>query len=836
MKRPLYRGALHLTALVACLAASVGASAKVSAQTGDRCDLPNLIHTLPFIAEGSTTGLVDDYQPSLGRCGPLDPGFGQGPDAVYLFQSFSAQPESVVFQVEPRGWNAALYAFAQDCRFGPCVATSNAGGVGQPESFTIEVQPFVPYYIIVDGVGGASGEYFCAAHFTRETLCQTIATSPLAVVQNKKVGGGLIWKATTSPTWTIFSPSVCRREYRVPWPRVGAGGVAIWAAFARAEMLNNLAMGVPSFANAVIQLIGDYTLHCKPEDVGSVLCTAGFTTNGRQLAITEKPGGIAYSSVSTRILFMPFFIPAWPGRSFACASVPASAEDECSMVEAWNVGPVAVPEYVKCNNPYMVDFLLEAYVQRWGTGFARSQNHFLDVDLQCATCLPTDHGPSKLERRDITFDIQEARVSRSYPVQSPEMSVPAGFVAAFVSVESTQTLSALDASQGHGFGNKLYLTESVNVAPAFSDSTPPDTSALLTYESGSLAGFSSGALRAPSDLRFDGIGNFGFRLYAAAADSFDALTGGPVPGFGTVVSVDPAGTVATLASGLDAPGALDFAGGAPWDGSLYVTEIRNGEIRRVASDATVSTFATGLTLPTDLEFGADGFGTDLYVTESDSLFPDSIPHVDAGRIARFTSAGARSAFVSELHLPTSLVHTSGAVFGDYLYVALGDELDKAHVPLANTGRVVRVDAAGNVTPFADGLEQPMRLAFAPQGELDVAVQGGFVRITSDLVDAGETKSGPGGAAIRVQATPNPFTTETRIRIEVARAGPYRVDIFGPAGRRVNTLVDRRLDPGSYEVSWDGRDVEGRKLTSGIYWLRLASAGGESAIRRVVLLR
>ncbi len=836
MRCPASASALPL-AVPLFVAFALGAVGPVSAQVGDRCDVPQQIHTLPFVVVDSTTRYLDDLRPLPGRCGPPDPNFGVGPDAVYMYQSMAAQPESVVFQVEPlSGWDPCLYVLFQDCAFGPCIAASNQGGPGQPESFTIEVQPLIPYFVVVDGVGGSAGPYACAAHFSYDTLCNNIAHTPLALARNDKVGSGirrLTWRATTSPTHMIFAPTPCRREYRVPWPRADAAGNALWAAFARSGVLgSNLGYVVPSSATARVQFTGSYTLHCKPVDAGSVLCTASFTLNGRHVVHTEKPAGLAVSYLGTRVLFQPFFNPVWPALTRDCISVPADAEDECAEYEAWNVGPVVKPEFVPCNRQMFVDFLLEASVSTWGRALARAQNHHLDLDLVCPTCFPTDHAPAGgVEASHVTFDMQEMRITRTTPVQPQAITVPAGFSATFVEVDSSQAPAALDRGDGHGFGDDLYLTHSVTALPEFPDSTPPDTSQILTYGGGPLAVFPSAELHAPSDLRFDLIGNFGFLLHATSADDFDSFTGEPLLGRGTVVAIDPGGTTQTIASGLHAPSALAFAGGTPWDGSLYVTEILEGKVLRIRTDATVETFATGLTLPSDLEFAYGAFGGDLYVLEADSLYPDSIPHAAAGRLARYSSGGVRSPFVSGLHLPTSLASTSGALFCDNLYVALGNELGGDNVPIPGTGRIVRVDAAGDVTPFAEGLEQPMRLVFDPAGELDVAVAGGFVRITSDLVGV----RGPRGqAALRLDAAPNPFATSTRVSLEVSRSGRYRLEVFNPSGQRMGVVADRSFDAGRHTLSWDGKDADARELPSGVYWLRLRGPDGSSVSRRVAI--
>jgi len=53
---------------------------------------------------------------------------------------------------------------------------------------------------------------------------------------------------------------------------------------------------------------------------------------------------------------------------------------------------------------------------------------------------------------------------------------------------------------------------------------------------------------------------------------------------------------------------------------------------------------------------------------------------------------------------------------------------------------------------------------------------------------------------------------------------------------VRTLVDKLQKGGYYEVSWDGRDGEGREAGSGIYFCRLEVKGeGVKATRTRKLL-
>jgi flagellar hook assembly protein FlgD len=55
------------------------------------------------------------------------------------------------------------------------------------------------------------------------------------------------------------------------------------------------------------------------------------------------------------------------------------------------------------------------------------------------------------------------------------------------------------------------------------------------------------------------------------------------------------------------------------------------------------------------------------------------------------------------------------------------------------------------------------------------------------------------------------------------------------GASVSCIADRIFDAGHHEVAWDGRNSEGRAVSSGVYFLRM-EANDYSAVRRAVLLR
>ena len=87
--------------------------------------------------------------------------------------------------------------------------------------------------------------------------------------------------------------------------------------------------------------------------------------------------------------------------------------------------------------------------------------------------------------------------------------------------------------------------------------------------------------------------------------------------------------------------------------------------------------------------------------------------------------------------------------------------------------------------------------------------------------------------------PNPFSQETQIGFSVGglsgSTGPATVGIYDVKGRLVVELLSEELACGSHEVVWDGRDGEGRRVPSGVYFVRVRS-GERSATGRVVVLR
>jgi len=83
--------------------------------------------------------------------------------------------------------------------------------------------------------------------------------------------------------------------------------------------------------------------------------------------------------------------------------------------------------------------------------------------------------------------------------------------------------------------------------------------------------------------------------------------------------------------------------------------------------------------------------------------------------------------------------------------------------------------------------------------------------------------------------PNPFNPMTTIAYSIPEAGRVELKVYDARGRAVRALVSEWKPAGRHGAVWDGRDGRGEVMASGVYFLRLESAGGVRT-RTIVLLK
>jgi hypothetical protein len=150
--------------------------------------------------------------------------------------------------------------------------------------------------------------------------------------------------------------------------------------------------------------------------------------------------------------------------------------------------------------------------------------------------------------------------------------------------------------------------------------------------------------------------------------------------------------------------------------------------------------------------------------------------------------------------------------------------DTIHVEVTHDDMISEEDTARVVLYAYSGEEE-----FAGYAEVMVYDPG---PVTS--VDPSPEAELPGTYEL-AQNYPNPFNSRTNIEFGLPRASDVTIDVINILGQRVVQLVDDRLPAGRYRLEWNGVDLAGNAVATGVYFYRIR-AGAFIETRRMLLLK
>jgi hypothetical protein len=84
-----------------------------------------------------------------------------------------------------------------------------------------------------------------------------------------------------------------------------------------------------------------------------------------------------------------------------------------------------------------------------------------------------------------------------------------------------------------------------------------------------------------------------------------------------------------------------------------------------------------------------------------------------------------------------------------------------------------------------------------------------------------------------QNYPNPFNPATVINYQLAGESNVQLSIYNILGQQVANLISERQAPGHYKFEWDGRNIKGEQVASGIYILQLRTENYKHAIKMIL---
>ena len=86
-----------------------------------------------------------------------------------------------------------------------------------------------------------------------------------------------------------------------------------------------------------------------------------------------------------------------------------------------------------------------------------------------------------------------------------------------------------------------------------------------------------------------------------------------------------------------------------------------------------------------------------------------------------------------------------------------------------------------------------------------------------------------------QNYPNPFNPVTTIRYDIPEQALVRIDIYNILGQKVAVLAEGLHEPGFHAVRWNGTNMYGNALSSGMYFYHI-QAGDFRNVKKLLLVK
>jgi hypothetical protein len=229
------------------------------------------------------------------------------------------------------------------------------------------------------------------------------------------------------------------------------------------------------------------------------------------------------------------------------------------------------------------------------------------------------------------------------------------------------------------------------------------------------------------------------------------------------------------------------------------------------------------TLPTSLPtIGVSDDNTKLYVVfqEMRDEWRDDAP-VDFGFGELFTVTATNGDTNWTAHEDVVNVSNEPLMDDRYPSVARINPGGKVHLFYVS-------DPEGNNAAFFQGEPAPLTYAYMMYNAFDPAGSG---------IEDDEPQSPPVPMVTGLaQNYPNPFNPQTTIRYTLNADSNVRLTIHNVRGEVVATLVSGNEKAGDHAVAWDGKNTNGARVSSGVYFYRLSLGDGQSMTRKMVLLK
>ena len=105
----------------------------------------------------------------------------------------------------------------------------------------------------------------------------------------------------------------------------------------------------------------------------------------------------------------------------------------------------------------------------------------------------------------------------------------------------------------------------------------------------------------------------------------------------------------------------------------------------------------------------------------------------------------------------------------------------------------------------------------------------FVSLTEENTEP------PKPRELSISNYPNPFNPETTFSYSLPKDGKVSINIYNLKGQKVKTLINGYYKSGHYTSVWNGKNNNGKSVSSGVYFYKLKTKD-KTIIRKMMLLK
>lgn len=89
---------------------------------------------------------------------------------------------------------------------------------------------------------------------------------------------------------------------------------------------------------------------------------------------------------------------------------------------------------------------------------------------------------------------------------------------------------------------------------------------------------------------------------------------------------------------------------------------------------------------------------------------------------------------------------------------------------------------------------------------------------------------------KLNAYPNPFNPNTTISFYLPKAASVKLNIYNLIGQKVASLANDVYEVGNHRIVWNGKDSEGRNVSSGVYFYKLEVDNQTKDVNKCLLIK